>query len=115
MQIWKQDEECNGMFFFSFHFVWKVNYGDMRLSIYSDTDHAEEVSIDLEGNEAAYVDFEKKDTIVTLPDFAGQLQWTGTYEWSQQEMAVYKVNLEKCKKGFKNPPEAQGNIKIIII
>lgn len=76
--------------------------------MYSDTDHAQEVSIDLEGDEVAYVDFEKKDSIMTLPDFAETLQWPGAYEWSQQEMATYKNNLDICKKGYKNPPEAQG-------
>ncbi|XP_076153123.1 H-2 class II histocompatibility antigen, A-U alpha chain-like [Alosa pseudoharengus] len=87
----------------------QLNYGDEWFAMYSDTDHADELSITLEGDEVAYVDFEKKELIMTLPEFAdtGIILFRGTYEVGQKAMAVFKTSLDILKKVYKNPPEAQ--------
>ncbi|KAG7470483.1 hypothetical protein MATL_G00114330 [Megalops atlanticus] len=72
----------------------------------SDTADEEDVE-NLDGDEIYYIDFNKKETVMTLPEFADPMSCPGCYDSAVANIAVCKSNLKMNTEVEKNPPEAK--------
>ncbi|XP_048036062.1 H-2 class II histocompatibility antigen, A-U alpha chain-like [Megalobrama amblycephala] len=76
---------------------------DIEIRACSDTE--KEVMIGTDGEEIIHADFNRKEAVVTLPDFAVYITYPGYYDLSVGEMETCKNNLVIFAKGYKNPVE----------
>ncbi|XP_036379839.1 H-2 class II histocompatibility antigen, A-U alpha chain-like [Megalops cyprinoides] len=69
------------------------------------SDAADEEDVkDLDGDEMRYIDFNKKEAVSTLPEFADPMRWPEDYAAAVTNMVVCKNDLEVFTKAGKNPP-----------
>lgn len=61
-----------------------------------------------DGEELYHSDFNKKEAVATLPDFADPLSFPGFYEQAVVNQEIDKQNLAICIKAYKNPREEMG-------
>lgn len=61
-----------------------------------------------DGEEVWHADFNQKTGVVTLPDFADPMSFSGYYEASVADQEVCKQNLAVLIKAYKSPPEEMG-------
>ncbi|KAG7454034.1 hypothetical protein MATL_G00264030 [Megalops atlanticus] len=81
----------------------QASHEDIRSVGCSDAADEEDVK-DLNGDEIRYIDFNKKEAVSTLPEFADPINWPGSYENSLGHLAICKNDLGVVKKAEKNPP-----------
>ncbi|XP_059403078.1 H-2 class II histocompatibility antigen, A-U alpha chain-like [Carassius carassius] len=81
----------------------QLEHNDFSTTGCSGTDN--ESMIGSDGEEAWHADFNQKTGVVTLPDFADPMSFSGFYEASVAQQEVCKQNLAVLIKAYKSPPE----------
>lgn len=64
--------------------------------------------IGTDGEETIHADFNRKEAVETLPNFAVYFTYYDFYDHSVVEMETCKFNLALFAKGYKNPVEQIG-------
>ncbi|KAA0713775.1 II histocompatibility antigen, DP beta 1 chain HLA class [Triplophysa tibetana] len=81
----------------------EVEHHDFQITGCSDTEKEDMYGFD--GEEIYHSDFNKKEGVVTLPEFADPISFPGFYESGVANQEVCKQNLANCNKAYKNPRE----------
>nr|AEA50945.1 MHC class II antigen alpha chain [Cyprinus carpio 'jian'] len=81
----------------------QVVHRDAQFSGCSDAE--KEFLIGFDGEELWHADFIRKEGVVTAPDFADPIGFTGFYELGVSEMEVCKQNLATYIKAYNSPDE----------
>ncbi|XP_073701427.1 H-2 class II histocompatibility antigen, A-U alpha chain-like [Garra rufa] len=81
----------------------QLEHNDFLISGCSETE--KEYMTGSDGEEAYHTDFDQKQGVVTLPDFADPICFPGFYEISVEEIEICKQNLAVLIKAYKSPPE----------
>ncbi|XP_073723478.1 H-2 class II histocompatibility antigen, A-U alpha chain [Misgurnus anguillicaudatus] len=86
------------------HFSSEFNvHNDFKLIGCSDTE--KEYLFGFDGEELFHSDFNKKEGVVTVPEFADPVSFPGFYEQGVVDQEVCKQNLAIAIKAYKNPRE----------
>ncbi|XP_056628547.1 H-2 class II histocompatibility antigen, A-U alpha chain-like [Triplophysa dalaica] len=80
-----------------------VVHDDFYFNGCSDTEKEDMYGFD--GEEIYHADFNKKEGVVTVPDFADPISFPGFYEQALVNQEIDKQNLAICIKAYKNPRE----------
>ncbi|XP_063051539.1 H-2 class II histocompatibility antigen, A-U alpha chain-like [Engraulis encrasicolus] len=85
----------------------KIVHVDIGLTGCSDSD-GEDMYV-LDGEEMAHADWEAKQYVMTMPEFADPYQYEeGAYENAVAQMQACKSNLDIAIRAYKNPAEPQA-------
>ncbi|KAI1886077.1 hypothetical protein AGOR_G00210310 [Albula goreensis] len=78
---------------------------DIKVIACQTGDISPEFEQQIDGNEIFYVDMETKETIITVPEFAGKWTASGAAQEAQANYPICVNNLNVAVQAEKNPPE----------